>query len=68
MYQNRTQESDYDAIFNVNDYCMKDKIVLLSRFDSRQPCDRSALVLDFSIHSESMKLLGGGSAYGKNSY
>ncbi len=37
LYQNSIQESENEAIFNINDNCLKDKIVLLSRFDSSQP-------------------------------
>ncbi len=46
---------------------MKDKIVLLSRFDSRQPGERTAVVLDASNFSLSNRLLGGASASGKDS-
>jgi hypothetical protein len=46
---------------------LKDKIVILSRFDSRQPGERSALVLDASSFGTSNRLLGGGSACGKDS-
>ncbi len=66
MYQNSTQEPDNDVIFNINDYYLKDKIVLLIKFDSRQPGERSALVLDASSFSPSNRLLGGGSACGKD--
>jgi hypothetical protein len=50
----------------MNGYCLKDKIVLLSRFDSRQPGERSALVLDAPNFITSNRLLGGGSACGKD--
>jgi hypothetical protein len=46
---------------------LKDKIVLLSRFDSRQPGERTALVLDASNFSKSNRLLGGGTACCKDS-
>ncbi len=46
---------------------MKDKILLMSRFDSRQPYERTAVVLDLSNFSTSNRLLGGASAYGKDS-
>ncbi len=46
---------------------MKDKVVILSSFDSRKPSKRSALVLDASNFSTSNRLLGGGSACGKDS-
>ncbi len=46
---------------------MKDKIVLLSRFDSRQPCERTAVLLDAFNFSTSNRLLGGASASGKDS-
>ncbi len=46
---------------------MKDKIVLLSRFDSRQLGERIAVLLDSSDFSFSNKLLGGASASGKDS-
>ncbi len=46
---------------------MKDKILLLSRFDSRKPCERTAVVLDLSNFSTSNRLLGGASASGKDS-
>jgi hypothetical protein len=67
LYQNSIQESDNDAIFNINDYCLKDKIVLLSRFGSRQPFERTAVLLDASNFSTSNRLLGGASASGKDS-
>jgi hypothetical protein len=50
----------------MNDCCLKDKIILLNRFDSRQPGETSALVLDASSFSLSNRLLGGGSACGKD--
>jgi hypothetical protein len=59
---NRVQESDNDAIFNIDDYLLKDKIVLLSRFDSRKPCEKTAIVLDASNFSIFNTLLGGASA------
>ncbi len=46
---------------------MKDKIVILSRLYSRQPGERSALLLDALNFSMSNRLLGGGSACGKDS-
>jgi hypothetical protein len=46
---------------------LKDKIVLMSRFDSRQPCERTLHVLDASNFSTSNRLLGGASASGKDS-
>ncbi len=45
---------------------MKDKIVLLSRFDSRNPYLRTAVVLDASNFSTYNRLLGGASASGKD--
>jgi hypothetical protein len=45
---------------------LKDKIVLMSRFDSRQSFERTAVVLDVSNFSTSNRLLGGGSACGKD--
>jgi hypothetical protein len=66
LYQNSTQESENEAIFNINDYCLKDKILILSRFDSRQPGERSALALDALNFSTSNRFLGGGSACGKD--
>jgi hypothetical protein len=66
-YQNSIQESENDANLNINDYCLKDKIVLLSRFDYRQPGERTMVgVLDASNFSTSNRLLGGGSACGKD--
>jgi hypothetical protein len=67
LYQNSIQESDNDDIFNTNHYCLKDKILLLSKFDSRQPCERTAVMLDASNFSTSNRLLGGASASGKDS-
>ncbi len=61
------QESENDAIFNTNDNCLKDKIVLLSRFNSRKSSERTIHVLDASIFSASNRLLGGSSASGKDS-
>jgi len=46
---------------------LKDRIVLMCRFDSRQPDERKALVLDASNFSTLNRLLGGGSACGKDS-
>ncbi len=46
---------------------MKDKIVLMSRFDSRKPYERTAVLLDASKFSASNRLLGGASAYDKDS-
>jgi hypothetical protein len=67
LYQNSIQESENESIFNTNDYCLKDKILLLSRFDSRQLCERKAVVLDALNFSTSNRLLGGASASGKDS-
>ncbi len=68
MYQNSIQESDNDVIFNnINDHCLKYKIVLLSRFYSRQSFERTAVVLDASDFNLSNRLLGGASASGKDS-
>ncbi len=44
---------------------MKDKIVLLSRSDSRQPGERTVHVIDVSNFSTFNRLLGGSSASGK---
>ncbi len=46
---------------------MKGKIVLLSRFDSRQVGERTAVLLDASNFKTSNRLLGGASASGKDS-
>ncbi len=46
---------------------MKNKIVLMSRFDSRQTLERTAVLLDASNFSTSNRLLGGASASGKDS-
>jgi hypothetical protein len=62
------QASENDAIFNTNDdFNLKDKIVMLSRFDSRQPYERTAFLLNASNFSTSNRLLGGSSASGKDS-
>jgi hypothetical protein len=45
---------------------LKDKIVLLSRFGSSQPCERVAVMLDASNFSTSNRLLGGGSNSSKD--
>jgi hypothetical protein len=45
---------------------LKDKIVLLDRFNSRQEYSRTAVVVDASNFSTSNRLLGGASAYGKD--
>jgi hypothetical protein len=63
LYQNSIQEYENDAIFNINHYCLRDKIVLLSRSDSRQPCERTAVVLDASSFRIFNRLLGGASVY-----
>jgi hypothetical protein len=67
LYQNSIQESENYAIFNINDYCLKNKILLLSKFDSREPGERMAIVLDASNFNKSNRLLGGASASGKDS-
>jgi hypothetical protein len=59
--------SENDAIININDYCLKDKIVLLSRCDSRKLGERTAVVLDASNFTTFNRLLGGASASGKDS-
>ncbi len=47
---------------------MKDKIVLLNRFDSRKPSERTMIaVLDAANFCTSNRLLGGGSACSKDS-
>ncbi len=46
---------------------MKNKIVLLSKFDSRKPYEKTAVVLDASNFSLYNRLLGGASASGKDS-
>ncbi len=46
---------------------MKDKIVLISGFDSRQPGERTVALINASKFSKSKRLLGGGSACGKDS-
>jgi hypothetical protein len=46
---------------------LKGKIVLLSRFDSRQVGERTAVLLDASNFKTSNRLLGGASASGKDS-
>ncbi len=61
------QECENSAIFNTNHCCLKDKIVLLSKFNSRQKCERTAVLLDASNFITSNKILGGASAYGKDS-
>jgi hypothetical protein len=61
--ENSLQESENNPISNVNYCCLRDKVVLLSRFDSRQPCERTVDVLDASNISTSN---GGGSAFGKD--
>ncbi len=66
LYQNSIHEPDNDGIFNINHYCLRNKIVLLSRSDSRQPCERIAVGLDASNFGTSNKLLGGASAYNKD--
>jgi hypothetical protein len=45
---------------------LKDKILLLSRFESRHPGDRIVGVLDASKFSMCNRLLGGGSTCGKD--
>jgi hypothetical protein len=67
LYQYSIQESENNAVFNTKDYCLKDKIVLLSRFDSRQLRERTAVLLDASNFSIYNRLLGGASASGKDS-
>jgi hypothetical protein len=46
---------------------LKNKILLLSKFDSREPGERTAVFLDASNFSTSNRLLGGASASGKDS-
>ncbi len=46
---------------------MKDEIVLLGRFDSRQPYERTAVLIDAFNFCTSNRLLGGASASGKDS-